>query len=553
MYIFLLALRYLRARYIALASIISVTLGVATLIVVNSVMDGFSQEMRRHLHDILSDIEVAAAGVGEMENPAAHKQRIREICGDDLQALTEVVRVPAMVHIDWRGRMINQQILLIGIDDETYAKVSDFRPYLLNAHLSEKVSFELQEDGYDQRLGNAGWEHRRQKIATQRNYERMMREAYMDPRDAEMSTFNETSNSDQPIANQPGKINLRPLPAMAPGLQATEPAGINSPEDQIAAAQAMMPAPLDSRAKIRPVDENIFDPMVQQHSGIIMGIAIASRKVKDPETGVVTDAFLCQPGDDVQISFPTVGSPPKIVADACTIVDFYESKMHEYDSNFAFMPLSKLQQARHMVGQDGAPTASAILIKMKPGADLEATRDKLIAEFPPAIFAYNIQTWKDTQGPLLQAAELELTILNILLFLIIAVAGFGILATFFMIVVEKTKDIGIMKSLGASSQGVMSIFLGYGCTLGLVGSGVGIVAGLLFVVYINDIADLVAIMTGKEVFDPSIYYFTEIPTIIDPVTICWVAVGATLIAVCASVLPAIRAARLHPVEALRYE
>ena len=148
---------------------------------------------------------------------------------------------------------------------------------------------------------------------------------------------------------------------------------------------------------------------------------------------------------------------------------------------------------------------------------------------------------------------MELTILNILLFLIIAVAGFGILATFYMIVVEKTKDIGILKALGAPSRGVMTIFLGYGMSLGTVGTLVGILIGLLFVAYINEIAELVAWVTGTPVFDPTIYYFSEIPTIINPVTIVWVAFGAIAIAILASVLPALRAARLHPVEALRYE
>ena len=297
----------------------------------------------------------------------------------------------------------------------------------------------------------------------------------------------------------------------------------------------------------------MFDPARHQHTGIILGYAIAARPYMS-NNGERQELFMLRPGDDVQITLPTSGPSPQPITENCTVVDFYSSNMHEYDSTFAFMSLKQLQELRRMIDPlTGASTVSAIQVKLKPGADLDAARDKMIAAFPPDRFPYMIQTWEDTQRPLLSAVHMEVTILNILLFLIIAVAGFGILATFFMIVIEKTKDIGILKALGAPSRGVMSIFLSYGISLGAVGTGVGIVIGLIFVAYINDIAAFIQFVTGQEIFDPTIYYFSEIPTIVSPVMVVLVALGAISIAVLASVLPALRAARLHPVEALRYE
>ena len=175
---------------------------------------------------------------------------------------------------------------------------------------------------------------------------------------------------------------------------------------------------------------------------------------------------------------------------------------------------------------------------------------KVLAKMFPDLM---VETWMDKQGPLLSAIDIERGLLNVLLFLIICVAGFGILAIFAMIVVEKTRDIGILKALGASNQGVMNIFLGYGLLLGVVGAGLGTALGLFITVHVNDIDHLVGKITGKELFDKSVYYFNEIPTDIQTWSLLLVNLGALAIAVLASVLPSLRAAMLHPVRALRYE
>jgi lipoprotein-releasing system permease protein len=303
--------------------------------------------------------------------------------------------------------------------------------------------------------------------------------------------------------------------------------------------------PFDGHSTPDAAAANAVDPE-KQFTGAVLGMAIVSRRTSEGE-----DRFMAFPGTDIKLSTVTAGMPPKVTSDNFTIVDLYESKMSEYDSNFVFVPIRELQQLRGMIDSERGPLINSIQIKLKPGVDGDAVRDKLRAAFNPDV--YVVETWRDRQGPLLQAVQMETTILNILLFLIIAVAGFGILAIFYMIVVEKTRDIGILKSLGASSSGVMGIFLAYGVSLGLVGSGVGMVAGLLFVRYINELAELVGWITNRPVFDPKIYYFSKIPAIVMPETLIWIVFGALMIAVAASILPARRAARLHPVEALRYE
>lgn len=539
MYKLLLCLRYLRTRWIALASIVSVTLGVATLIVVNSVMDGFTVQMQERMHGILSDLVLETRSTMGVAQPQWYEERIRARLGDSVEGVTTIVTLPAMLTFQHNGNSHTQQINLIGIDQKTYASVSDFSKYLLHPDNRQQLNFLLKDSGYAperEALQPSGWEYRKPMA----RYRKATVDVLREQTEREQQRYQELQQKikEQNAAEQ----------NTAEGSE-----GVKEAESPVAdpALESLMAGPsmkLENKAVVR-----VFDAEVEQRTGIVLGIGIGSVRGRDLD-GKVQDFFFLRPGDDVQVTFPNAGTPPRGIDESFTVVDFYESKMSEYDSTFAFVPIEKLQHSRGMINpQTGIGSVTSIQIKLKRGVDLNAARDALRDEFPPGQELVEVRSWRDTQGPLLAAVQMETTILNILLFMIIAVAGFGILATFFMIVVEKTRDIGVLKSLGASSRGIATIFLGYGVLLGSVGAGVGLICGLVFVWKINDIAKVVEWITGREVFDPTVYYFDTIPTMIQPVMLVWVTLGSIAIAILASVLPSIRAARMHPVEALRYE
>ncbi len=563
MYKLLLSWRYLRTRFIALASIVSVTLGVATLIVVNSVMSGFVDQMKHRLHGVLSDIEMSAPLLSEIHHSEYTVDQIRELLGDDLEEVTCVVRTPALMAFQSpTGMPVQQQVILIGIDDNTFGKVTDFEPYLQHAMKKTDFNFALEDTGYSSDYGISGWDLRKAKAERERAIEEQMRQSMERARQQQSNWRNvdtgiAQTSFQEPVTQEASTQNSQrftPLPTKIRSIDEIFSETESTEQNQNSEAPRFTGFDPHAHLRKKISAEEMFNPEKDHFTGIIIGQAIAKRLAVDSDTQEVSDVFLIRPGDDVQVMVTTVGRSPKPVSDMCTVVDFYNSNMHEYDSQFAFMPISELQKMRGMMNpMTGKGSVSTIQIKLKPDVNLDEAKMAMLARFPVNEYFCDIKTWQDTQRPLLSAVNMELTILNILLFLIIAVAGFGILATFYMIVVEKTRDIGILKALGAPSGGVMSIFLGYGVSLGAVGTGAGIVLGLLFVRYINEIANLVQKVTGQEIFDPTIYYFSEIPTIVSPWMVFGVAMGAIAIAVMASVLPSLRAARLHPVEALRYE
>lgn len=555
MYKLLLCQRYLRTRFIALASIISVMLGVATMIVVNSVMAGFATEMRTRIHGILADIVIESGSLNGAYNAEEKMRMAEEAVGEHIAAMSPTVEIYGMLSFQYVGEWFHKPVTIIGIDPRTKAKVSDLTEHLLNyqtvrskeGHI-ERAALRRLDQGPDWELEPEFREHRRMRAQQRR-----------------MIDLEEGLPFTQTEAHAGG---ILPAPGSSEAPDHVEPALKAEPAtgDDPAAAGGLPGDLLNAVNEQQAAQEADVDPSEPLPARCYIGAGLISFLYEDRETKEIRSQFMVQPGDDIKLSTITAGRPPQAIHFNATTVDVFKSGMSEYDSNLVFMNLEELQVLRGMFDpQTGEvdPTTgkvdpntctrafTTIQIRLKDYRDAKMVVERLQSIFPPGMYA--VRTWEEKQGPLLEAVAVESAILNVLLFLIIAVAGFGILAIFFMIVVEKTRDIGILKALGASSNGIATIFLAYGLGLGLVGACVGTVAGLLFVWNINAIEKWLSWLTGIEVFNDRIYYFQEIPTHIDPMMVFWVAIGAMSIAVLASVLPARRASRLHPVRALRYE
>ncbi len=269
------------------------------------------------------------------------------------------------------------------------------------------------------------------------------------------------------------------------------------------------------------------------------GILVGEELAKDMGLDVGDGVKLVSP-----VEMDTPAGPVPVVLDR-VIAGIFDSGMYEYDSSLIYADLDTAQKLFRFAGG-----VHGVSVRIRDLDLTDRVKAELKAKFP---FPYVVTSWKEKNPGLFAAVNMEKKVMFIIVALIVLVAALNIASTLIMVVMEKTKDIGILKAIGVRPLSIMAIFTAEGAIIGTTGALIGTVAGWLFAEYINPIADLVGWLTGFQLFRSDIYYLDRIPADLSWTRIAMTAAVALALSTIAALYPAWKASRLDPVEALRYE
>jgi len=219
--------------------------------------------------------------------------------------------------------------------------------------------------------------------------------------------------------------------------------------------------------------------------------------------------------------------------------------MYEYDSAYIFMPFADAQRYLNIPG-----AATHIDLFLRHPEATEAVKRQLIEALPNGFI---VRDWKELNKGFVGALEVESNVMFLILMMIVIVAAFNIVSSLFMLVQDKNKDIAVLRTFGVSRRSIMKIFILSGVTIGIIGTIAGVISGVIIAHYVEDIRQVVQILTGRNLFPPEMYFLSELPSEVNPMEVLGIALTAISLSFLATLYPAWKASKTDPVEVLRYE
>ena len=252
-------------------------------------------------------------------------------------------------------------------------------------------------------------------------------------------------------------------------------------------------------------------------------------------------------GDRMTLLVPGVGSDgtPQPRLREFQVAGIFEVGLQDHDG---VLVLADLGDVRALAADD--PRAAGLRLKLRDPMQAPLAAAALQARLPAGLEA---RDWTQDHANYFRAIRIEKTMMALILLLIVAVAAFNIVAMLVMVVTDKRTDIAILRTLGTSPRGVMAVFLVQGLVIGWFGVALGVALGVAIAANVGEIVPVLERVFGFRVMNPDVYYITRIPADLRWENVAWIGGAALLLTGLATVYPALRAARVAPAEALRYE